>query len=793
MKTSFRSSYIVPLVIFMTSMLSLGGCKKPGNTIGEIFRFRDTKEVIVQVNINFKEDAAIGPAVDTSTDSFILNAFLLENGSQTQVPLALIGSVPSFDLPVTLDSTSVVFDSKVRVPASTQPGANGYAIHFALKNVAQTSLADTADYLDALKGGIQPGLSASSNVVNLSLASTIAYNFTKEIGLGSGTTTLLEAYNSVISIVIEQVRLIEAQVLSETQTNLATYFSAVKAATQLKIMQTLTIQTDIFTALKPAVIESAGDQAVNVLATSMTSILKSYASPVKSALGSDQTSESKLFKVGAIDHNNIPDPTSYKNVIFAPTAVAFIDTDTGSTVGGAIVISLPASEDGLESYNIYFGGSTAETSKIKLIGNVLKGTQPLEYVLPVGTEVPTGATRFWVYPVSKGSDLDLSTYIEIANTENAPSGGASGGAGAVAAAVFGAPFGNYMEDGLSAVCAKLSNTIISCKGSFFDGVNDLTTITGWSTGASIRGYYTLEATTFIEDSNGDIWSVGGNSSTPIGRTGIATDLIKMTFTGKNPGTHLLGIHGEHQRASALFDDGQLFSWAASNAPAVRLAAGSHTNPIKYIYEGYGHECFIDSLNDLYCKTSTPNAAAYTWTPTSAEKVTSNALAVSMPYNAGRPWDIVLKKTDGKLYTAVGPNLLSSSVLTDTGIVASEAAGLFGFSPIVGIEEFLAIDTNGSLHNKSGVLSSFGTNNLAVGASYGGVGGYNNFVLSNGQLLGSAVEAMTSTEAFGGFNDVTAMRSYYQDVCAIRANKEVYCAGQNAGGTYAAPTLLGTMQ
>jgi hypothetical protein len=359
--------------------------------------------------------------------------------------------------------------------------------------------------------------------------------------------------------------------------------------------------------------------------------------------------------------------------------------------------------------------------------------------------------------------------------------------------IFGSPFGSYMEDGLMSTCILLSDQVISCRGDYYNGDNDVTTTSGWDPGAKIQSYFNLEASTYIEDTKGEIWSVGFYATfVPVGRAGPSDQLIKMAFPGRHAGNKLVGISGEHQRASALFDDGQVYSWTGQDVPAPRLMAGSHTPPIKYLYNAYGHECFIDAKDDLYCQVSDPSVPGYLWTPTPKDMALSDVESLSMPWNTPDivP-DIVIRRTSGAIYTAPRYTPARSSSFKNTGVVSIDAAGNFGYAAAFGTQEFLAIDREGKLHNSSGVISHLGTTHKMVGVSYNRVNGFHHFVLTaEGKIYGAANADMREAKTFGEYSDYIMMRVFYRDICGIRSNGEVLCVGLNTKGSFESPTVIG---
>jgi uncharacterized membrane protein len=393
----------------------------------------------------------------------------------------------------------------------------------------------------------------------------------------------------------------------------------------------------------------------------------------------------------------------------------------------------------------------------------------------------TGSSATFIFSPEGDADNSFEVVVSVRS------------AGEEVANLFGAPFGPYMEDGIQSTCLKSSDTKIICKGVYFDGENDVTSASGWASGATIAGYFNLEASTYIEDSKGEVWSVSSGTSAPVGRSGDHTTLGKITFTGRNSGNELVGIHGEHSRASALFDDGQVFSWNADNSPVERLTTGVHTAPIKYIYEGYSHECFIDKKDDLYCKTSTPSSTpAYQWTPSASEKAYSDVLSIYMGWNSGTPHDTLIRKTNGRIIVTTDITPTPSSTYTDTGITSSSSAGVFGYIPGKTTGEYLIIDSNGKLRNQDGIISGYGSSNVILGLAYNTATPY--CVLSGDKkIYCSADTDMSSATVLGGYTDMKLLKTFYTEICGIRESGEIRCFGTRTGGDINNPTNIGTVE
>lgn len=782
------------------------GCGK--NSITDLYDFAATKDVKVKVDINFKIESAEGPAVDFSEASYLLNAYALDAGD-AQVQVGYENDQPVTDLPVSLTAPTMTFNAILRIPAETQPRESGYAIRFVLKDKNAALRLDGADptLLSALRGDIQSGTTPDENQVELSVATTIAAELIKSSVTDAGSKVSLDAYAKLIEILKERVKQVESNADTAQRPKGADYARAIRAGLMYQVVTETALQEklagEITQSTASVTDESTIAAARKQLAEGFNKALKTFVTQVSDYLGDATTATAKVFPSTYIKPESIPNPSDYNSSVYAPTALTFTDGDNTDKVGGTISITAPKIVTGITAYNIYFGKNAKSDTKTLITKLTIAASGSITtYDLPNGTSVPADSTKLWVYPVANDTEIDMPISIALVNNVSTSSGGTTQSAGEAAAATFGSPFGSYIEDGWNASCILLSKTKIVCKGSYYDGVNDVTQTTGWTSGATIRGYYNLEASTYIEDSEGEVWSIGQTGGTiPVGRSGSNTTLAKMTFTGRASGTKLVGISGDHQRATALFDNGQVFSWNAANAPGERLTSGSHTGPIKYLYDALLYECFIDSLDKMYCKDpSSSSTPAFSWTPSSSEEVFSNAKAMQMAYNIGgsAPWNAIVKHTNGHIYTSSTTSPTPSTTFTDTGLVALSSAGNFAYTPAHGVsgnkQEFLIIASNGKAYNSSGELASFGSSNKSVGAAATGVGGKRHFILSgDGKVYGAVNADMASAEVFGGYDDVVMMRVLYRDVCVIRSNNEVRCAGTNTGGTYTAPTLLGTRE
>ncbi|RYZ93506.1 MAG: hypothetical protein EOP06_00610 [Proteobacteria bacterium] len=439
------------IIMWMAIIALFGACSKKGS-VNELYKFPSTKDVRVHVRVDFKENASAGPAVSLVGHKFFLNAFLFsESEKQVQIGYA-DGSAPVDDLPVTLTSTSLGFDAIIRVPLETVPGPNGYAIHFVLSE-GQTALGlrdivklrstkdlkvmlektasmvfgenfgtkfvqdvTTVNNLEALKGSVQPGTSANANLVPLSLASTLAYRLTREVGVNNGSAVHVDAYESIRNTLALRIIDLEGKLDSTKTPDLSTFVSAMTSALKLQIAIDNSLQRQLVNALTPAAKAVFGDgQSSSLLAERFTASLKTFVLESSLVLSNSSRPEVALFNEGTIDPAEIPNPNTYVSVVFAPKGVTFTDSDTSSALGGTLAIIAPEVTDGIESYNVYFGGQTADASRIGLIGNIGASANPLSVAISTGTIIPAGAELFWVYPVVRGKELSLAASLKIIN------------------------------------------------------------------------------------------------------------------------------------------------------------------------------------------------------------------------------------------------------------------------------------------------------------------------------------------------------------------------------------------
>ncbi|RZA18102.1 MAG: hypothetical protein EOP10_21605, partial [Proteobacteria bacterium] len=230
---------------YMLFYLSLAflGCSKINGSINDIYQFSDTKDVRVRVNLSYSIDVQGGPEVAIGEQNFVLNAFLYQNGEKP-IEIGYAGEEPLVDLPVILTGTVLSFDATMRIPAGAQAGPEGYALHFALKEAAQTGLQEssTVKNLDAMKGGIQPGADPAENPVSLSLATTLAYKIISDASVADGSISNVSAYEKLLTVVDEEIKKVGSTLDSSAKPSLATYASAILAGTKLAVMQSPTVQ-----------------------------------------------------------------------------------------------------------------------------------------------------------------------------------------------------------------------------------------------------------------------------------------------------------------------------------------------------------------------------------------------------------------------------------------------------------------------------------------------------------------------------------------------------------------------
>jgi hypothetical protein len=379
----------------------------------------DTKDIAVRVTIGLGDGLADG-TVDLGDNAFLLNAFSLD-ADGLQVEVAPVGETPVADLPVSLTGTTTTFDAIVRVPADVDPGEDGYEFHFNLKAAGTTLLDESLDgTLDALRASVVPGTEAETNPVDLSLRATLAYKLLETFGTVRGTKAFT-AYDELVALLPSSVF---DGVDKATKHAYPDFVSGILGRLQNEILTQKDLQSKVAEQLFSAVDLGDSDAteaaAAQTFASSFTSQLKTMAESVQKLFADAGSSTSKVFQSGTIDPTKLPDPTSYEDGVYAPVAVAFTDTDTTTTLGGKVVITPPTLATGISSYNVYFGGDTRAKSQLKLAGKVAATASPLALTVAAGTALPSGATRFWAFPVANATQLDLPASVKITNVINTP-------------------------------------------------------------------------------------------------------------------------------------------------------------------------------------------------------------------------------------------------------------------------------------------------------------------------------------------------------------------------------------
>lgn len=401
--------------------LFLSGCTGK-NSVIDLYKFSSTKDVEVQVNIAFKLDDSVGPTIDLTGKTFILNAFALDANGQ-QVQLAPSGSEPVYDLDITLPGTQYTFDSTMRIPVAVQPRDNGgYALRFELREKGIPLVLQNANdsTLSALRGDVQAGVAAATNKVDLTLATSLAAKLIRSSISDPGNNPALTAYDELVNILKTRLQTVEASADAGKNQSISVFASALSAALKYQVMTDKALQnmlTDkIVAANQTLTTEAERTKATETLASGFTESLIEFAREVKSRLGDNTTNEFNVFPSGSMDPLGIPEPSEYASAVFAPLAISFTDTDSSASIGGSIVITAPIVSTGITSYNIYFGANLRSQSKISLAGNAASSASPLALNLPAGTAVPANATKFWIYPVmSDGRELDVPAWIYILN------------------------------------------------------------------------------------------------------------------------------------------------------------------------------------------------------------------------------------------------------------------------------------------------------------------------------------------------------------------------------------------
>jgi len=342
------------------------GCER-SNSVSDLYKFSDKKDIRVQINIEYKLNIAGGPNVEVDRQQFLLNAFLTSENN-LQVELGIEGeNLPEYDLPLMLSGTQLSFAATVRMPASIMPKEDGYTLHFALKEIgSENSLAldgsvqSTVKNLEALRGGIQPGADPLQNPVTMSLATTLAFKIAKNSGVDGTSIDQVNAYQKLLSAIEDRLKSVEDLIDPDSTPDLTTFASAVLAGIKYEILRDAKLQTTMTSILDP-VIKSQNaanvstENSKSTLADSFSQMLKTFSSDVITTIGISETKESKLFKPEKVVAAEVVEVASYSSVVYAPI-VHFSDTDPDTTIGGIVTVTPPKSGTAPESYNVFLGG-----------------------------------------------------------------------------------------------------------------------------------------------------------------------------------------------------------------------------------------------------------------------------------------------------------------------------------------------------------------------------------------------------------------------------------------------------
>lgn len=411
------------------SFLLLVTCKGR-NSVRDLYKFANTKDVLVQVNIDYLSSSDINPTIDFSGRSFLLNAFALD-ADGVQVTMSLDGSDSIADLPVTLTSSRTSLDIIMRLPISVQPGPGGYALRFQLKESA-TSLrtqVDVTENLDALRSDVKAGTTASENRVDLSIASTVAYQLIKNANADFAKDKTFSTYSKLVEALTSKQGDLELLVDVAATHSVSAYLSGMISALGYKLISDKALQATIVDSLLDAVQDGIVDEAektsdAETFAKNFTSLLSTLAQNAKTNLGDRTLYPAKVFTSEAVNTSSLTDPNDVRDAVFAPSGIAFTDTDATTTLGGNISITPPLVNRGIASYNIYFGGEKTQEAPGTLVGNVsISGSSIVSLSLPSGT-AQLSYTRFWAFPVAAGGELNLPVSVAIINvggSNNPPS------------------------------------------------------------------------------------------------------------------------------------------------------------------------------------------------------------------------------------------------------------------------------------------------------------------------------------------------------------------------------------
>lgn len=420
-----------PLIIGITVLLALmsfglvgSGCKKLGQTVNDLYKFPATKAVLVQVNVEYTAtlNGVADASIDISGRQFILNAYALDAGGQ-QVQMGMDGSQPSLDLPITLTSAHTSLEVLMILPVSLEPGPDGYALRFSMSEFGSALRLDASETaeLDAMRGDVKAGTSAEGNNVDLSIASAVAYRLVTTALENVNTAAAQTTYKDILALLKERQGIIEnASVDTSATHSSGAYITGMKAHLGLELINDKSFQSKITKSLLTAVQDGLTDEATKiktaqVLTSSMSQLLFDLAKEINTYIADRSQDPAKVFKADSISENSIPDPDHLLGSVFAPADIAFTDTDATATLGGNATVTPPSIYDGITSFNIYFGGE-AKSPKGSLAGTVqANAAQSVSLSIAAGTSQPADSTRFWVYPVVDGSELDLPNSTVIVN------------------------------------------------------------------------------------------------------------------------------------------------------------------------------------------------------------------------------------------------------------------------------------------------------------------------------------------------------------------------------------------
>ncbi len=415
MKNKITQNILIKILAF----IALVSCKKE-KSVNDLYKFPSTKDVLVLVNIDFTADANSNGGIDLTGKSFVLNAFALD-AADKQVEIGLIAGRPVLNLPVPLTGSHTSFEAILRLPVDVRPRSTGYALRFELKQPsAALVLATPPSSLDALRGEIKAGTAASTNNVDLSLASSLAFQYLDASVENVGTVLSLGSYGELVGLFKAKQLTIEANVDVSLAHDIDSYVAAVLSGLNYQILTDSNFQKSLAEKLLLAVDNAASAaekaSAAERLAEGFTSKLISLTSYVSENLGDLSSNTGRVFTAGFIDPTLIPEPAAFANAVFAPLALEFVDLDASASLGGEVVITAPLLATGIASYNVYFGAEDKVGSKVLLLGNVLASASPLSIPVPTGTAQPSGVTRFWAYPVADGRELNIPASAGINNS-----------------------------------------------------------------------------------------------------------------------------------------------------------------------------------------------------------------------------------------------------------------------------------------------------------------------------------------------------------------------------------------